>query len=750
MNCEKCGLSKERCPTYYPLTSQYDALIVGQAPGKTEVVTRQPFTGSAGKMLFSLCKQAGLVKRELAQANLIQCKPPDDGRGNDRVPTALEVECCASQLKEAIWRVQPQLIIALGSCAAIHLTGKGPVSQIHGAFYTLLPSFEWNCDVLCCFHPSFVMRQRQMIPVAVIDLQKVNSYFITGQPPNVSEETNFIIDPSDKELSDYLYSCKETVAFDTETTSLNVRQAQILGVSLSELGSKTAVAIYLTANDSRWRILKDWFEDRRFAKATQNGPYDLAVLETAGVKLQNWAFDTMLAEQMLNSDGRKDLNYLRSLYTNVAPYKPLKREMKEIASWGKDRMLLYAAKDALVTQLVMQAQLPLLSTEQKKLLSNLLLPVSQALNNVERKGIHVYVNKLALLYAARVPRMNELREYFNKKYGINPDSPSQVANTFGLPDARRHTIFEEAQRSGENAEDLNLLMNYKDLTKGGSTFLLGVYTRLEGEHIHSHYKIEGTGTGRLSSVNPNLQNIPKAFRCVYIADDPKTEVLIAADYKQLELRVAAALSQDEVMIDDLAKGMDLHSIVSELITPFIPEDKKSLAQGIGRGAADIRVIAKAVVFGTLYGRSAASLAKAFNVPSYMAKQWQELCFSRYPRLEKWIECRRDDARTRGFVTTPFGRKRYVQTQMQAINTPIQSSANDVALGSLLLADRAGLDVRLTTHDELVILTKRRSTKKEARQLIEIMTRPIPELGNLRFPVDVKIGDDWYEMKEVKL
>lgn len=643
-------------------------------------------------------------------------------------------------MKETIQEVRPELILSFGGPATEELTGKGPISKVHGGFYKLLPKYEHECYILAQFHPSYVMRRRDEIPVMIRDLEKVHTFFTSGAPKEVASRTRFYLDPTAEELREYLISSyrDEIVAFDTETTSLNTREAKLLGASFSK-HKDTAMAIYLSReSDPRWSVIKEFLENSEIRKCAQNGSYDCAVLLTNGINVKGLTYDTRLAEQLLNSDSPKDLGHLRAVYTDIPPYKPTKKDMENIQTWGKDRMLNYAALDAQCTYQVMEKQIKLLSQGQMGLLKNLLVPVCLTLNKMERIGIKVDVPKLAIRYAETIPKIESLEKELQEGWGINPNSPKQICTTFGLSSSDKETLRDHVRRNGPNTEVFSKILACRDLSKGAATFLKGIYERLEEGRIHTQYRPEGTGTGRLSSSNPNLQNIQKPFRAIYTSDSEEY-CLLACDYKQLELRVLSVLAPCPVLKGDLDSGVDIHEGVRKKIYDYVPEHIKWNA----------RMIAKAVVFGTIYGRTPRSIAMAFGVSIKTAEDWQAALTDRYPGVGSYIIDRTDDYKKFGKVTTPFGRTRLVENARQAVNSPIQSTANDIALYALLRLDQEGFDLRLTTHDEIVSHVRISELEKYAKIQKEIMEMPVPELGNAIFPVDVKVGWNWYELKVVE-
>jgi len=737
MKCSECTLDGKMVLCYRPTRVQYPVLWVGQAPGKVEVVTGIPFTGGAGKTQYSLMKSAGLTKSDFAWTNIVQCKPPDDGKGNDRAPTPQEIKCCIRHLYEEIWDIKPQLIVALGGPAMQVLTGQEGIMRQRGSFHPLKPEFEFECEVLCLLHPAFVMRQRQWFPIAISDLKLVHDFFLG----NIQKEREyeFLLDPTEAEIQSYI-SKGGVHTVDIETTSLDPFEADLLGLSLSN-SVDDAMAVYFISGDSRLEGIKKFLENSNIPKSFQNGSFDCKVLlQQAGIDVQGICYDTRLAEQLLNSDMPKDLDHLRAVYTKIKAYKPTKKEFKQMGSWPKEKLLEYNCWDSVCTYQVMEAQKRLLSAQEKELLETLLVPLIKPINSMELKGVKVDVDTLAALYAEHIPQSEILLNQIQQVAPINPNSPQQLREYFRTNDAQKLTLEHLIKKGHPESDLIDKILRYKDLTKGAGTFLKGVYDRLKDGRIHTQYNIEGTGTGRLSSENPNLQNVPKPYRAIYIPDDPAS-VFISGDYSQLELWVVALLGPCQELYDALMAGTDVHKTVEDAIDPYLPEGLKDRR----------RLIAKMLVFGTLYGMSPQTVARLQKVSVETARSWQELLFGKYPGLYKYTEDRKADAHQKGFVTTPWGRKRYVQTVPQALNAPVQSSASDVTLSSINDAYyNYNLDLRLQVHDEIVIHSTLKDYEEQAILLKESMERPIKQMFNHRFKAKIAVGYDWYNLQEVIL
>jgi len=729
-DCVNCGLADcVYVPWFCPTGA--DVLLVAQAPGSTEAVVGRPLVGPAGKTEWRLCKEAGLNKESMAQTNVCACAPPAD-----RKPTPQEIECCFPRLKAEVLLVKPRLIVALGDIAVSALTGvRRPMKSTRGQFFPLLDKYEHQCMVLCCLHPSFVMRQRQWLDIAVQDHK-----LITSPTPTIEEvrsEVTHIKNPTPSMLANYLQQAREhEVAFDIETPGeLNPRRAEIIGIAFAYKPNE-AVGMDLVKGDERWQIVKRYLEDKEAQKTTQNGSFDLECLFTNGIEVQSMTYDTRLAEHVLASDTPTDLDFLRGKYTNIPPYKPTKRDMREIGKWPSERRITYNNLDALTTWLVAQKQQALMDADDWNVLLNIEMPLIPVINYMERKGVLVDVDKLASMYAAIDPLLEELDNKHFKPLGLNPRSPTALAKHFGINSTNEKDLEYHINRDHPQAELMQAVLDYREWHNLSTKYLFGVYARLENERIHTHFLSEGTGTGRLSSRNPNLQNVPKHMRVIYIAD-PGCKI-IEGDYKQLEFVTWAVIAPEPNLLADLMKGIDVHDMLCRTIfgkSKSELEEKQVLRE-------------KAVVFGTMGGRTARSIAIEFGVPISTAEKWQANVIAKYPGFARYLTRQTELFNNVGVVKTPFGRKRTLQTVTQAFNTPFQSSAADITKTTLAELYNKGFDLRLTVHDSIVVEAPTKHAREVAFDMKAIMERPIKQLNNHSFKAKMGVGDNWYELKEV--
>ena len=734
--CSDCGLKDYKSvPWQHPLSAEFSLMLIGQAPGSVEVLTKVPFSGPAGKMQWRLMFEAGLDKSKVFVSNICCCAPPED-----REPTPKEIECCHSRLVGEIKACQPKLILALGEIAARSLTGRTGIQTQRGQIFPLLSKYEYECLVFCALHPSFVMRQRQWIDIGVKDMKKVREFLLNGVVSRALEPT-FVIDPSPSELAEMLEKMKPHItSIDIETPGqLDVLTAKVIGIAFC-CNEDFAVGLNFATEgpkSEQWEVMKRFLEDGNARKCAQNGQFDLAVLETNNVVVKGLVWDTLLAEHTMNSDLPGNLDALRSRYTDILPYKPTKKDMKQIGNWTADRRASYNCWDVVTTHKVRLAQELLMSEGQKRVLEDIEVPLIYVCNYMQRKGILVDKRKMGGLCSKIIPEIKRMEEQYFDPINLNPRSPLQVKKYLNIEATGEDELNTLIRRGHPQKEFMETLLEYRGLDKTLKTYLIGVNERLVNGRIHAQPRIAGTGTGRLSYQNPNLQNVPAFLRTIYIPDAEDCSFL-EADYSQLELRVIGLLAPEPTMLQEFAEGKRIHDIMGKLVYQKEWKDMSPTEH----------VRAKAVVFGTVYGRAARSIAIEFGVPIKEAERWQMLCVNKYPGIREYTKRQTDSFYKTHRTSTPFGRVRFLQTVLQAYNTPIQSSASDVMLTSLIELFKKNYDLRITVHDSVIIHTEDKLKGEVIKGAKEILQRPINQLQNYTFPTKIKQGKDWYNMKEV--
>lgn len=577
----------------------------------------------------------------------------------------------------------------------------------------------------------------------------------------------------------------ELFAIDTETTSLDPMCAELVGISFSDCvgcGAYVPLAhVYpgaptqLDRNEVLAR-LKAVLEDTQRRKVGQNLKYDLIVLARHGVELAGIAYDTMLESYVLNSTAsRHDMDSLalRYLGYETLTYEAVTGKGKAQISFSEvpvEQASRYAAEDADVTLRLHERLWPqLLEVETlRKLFSEVEMPLLSVLARMQRHGVRIDAPMLRRQSEELAKRMLELEHEAHTLAGqpFNLESPKQIQEVFydklGLP-----VLKKTPKGQPSTAEDVlqelaldyplpRVLLDYRTLSKLKSTYTdkLPEMINPETGRVHTSYHQGVAATGRLSSSDPNLQNIPvrtaegRRIRQAFLAADGFR--LMSADYSQIELRIMAHLSGDAGLQQAFARGLDVHretaaevfGVASELVT------------------ADMRRHAKAINFGLIYGMSEFGLARQLRIDRETARDYVKRYFERYPGVREFMDRTRAQARERGYVETVFGRRLYAQdinasnqarrqyAERAAINAPMQGSAADLIKLAMLAVDRwidaSGARARMTmqVHDELVFEIAQEEVATAAEQIRRCMI----EVGRLSVPleVDIGIGDNWDE------
>jgi DNA polymerase-1 len=580
----------------------------------------------------------------------------------------------------------------------------------------------------------------------------------------------------------------ELIAFDTETTSLDPQQAQVVGVSFA-VTAHEAVYVPLAHSymgvpaqldrDAVLRALRPILEDPARAKVGQHAKYDINVLANAStpISVQGVAFDTMLESYVLDSTAtRHDMDSLALKYLDHSTIR-----FEDIAGKGAKQLTFdqialeqagpYAAEDADVTLRLHQTlwarlqETPTLA----RVLQEIEMPLVPVLARIERQGALVDAKLLGQHSVELGERLLELERQAFAIAGeeFNLGSPKQLGailyEKLGLPVISKTATGQAstaeavlAELAEQDFELPKVLMQYRSLSKLKSTYTDRLPEQINPRtgRIHTSYHQAVTATGRLSSSDPNLQNIPirtaegRRIRQAFIA--PAGYQLLAADYSQIELRIMAHLAQDAGLLDAFRHGLDVHKATAAEVFGVALEDVTS----------DQRRSAKAINFGLIYGMSAFGLAKQIGCERKQAQDYIDRYFARYPGVLAYMERTREQAGQQGYVETLFGRRLYLPdiharnqalrkgAERTAINAPMQGTAADIMKRAMVAVDNwllaSGLDARviLQVHDELVLEVREDLLETVAARLRELMAGAaaldVPLL------VDVGTGNNWDE------
>lgn len=577
----------------------------------------------------------------------------------------------------------------------------------------------------------------------------------------------------------------ELFAFDTETTDLDSMRAQIVGVSFAvEPGEAAYVPLahdYPGAPpqlDRTWALerLRPLLEDEGHAKLGQHLKYDANVLANHGIELRGIRHDTMLESYVLNSTAtRHDMDSLAERYLDRKTI-----HYEDVAGKGTRQIpfsqvsvedaTIYAAEDAEVTLCLHQALWPRLQREPtlRTLYETTEIPLIPVLSRMERTGVLVDVDKLAAQSRELEARMAKLEEEAQIVAGtcFNLGSPKQIQavlyEKLGIPVLKKTPTGQPStdesvlQELAESFELPRLILEHRSLAKLKSTYTdkLPEQVNPRTGRVHTSYHQAVAATGRLSSSDPNLQNIPvrteegRRIRQAFIAASGHR--LLAADYSQIELRIMAHLSGDPNLLAAFAGNADIHRATAAEVFGVPPE----------RVTPNQRRSAKAINFGLIYGMSAFGLAKQLGIPQKLAQDYIDLYFQRYPGVRAYMDRIRESARALGYVETVFGRRLHVAdihsrnnqrrqyAERTAINAPMQGTAADIIKRAMIAVDtwiqssRAPVHMIMQVHDELVFEVEK-DFIPTATEAIRTRMASAAELA-VPLVIDIGVGDNWDE------
>jgi DNA polymerase-1 len=571
---------------------------------------------------------------------------------------------------------------------------------------------------------------------------------------------------------------QRVVCFDTETTSLNELEAELVGMSFSY---KEGLAYYIPLSEDKGEVLqtleifRPFFEKEDLLKVAHNIKFDYKILKQYNITVKGAMFDTMIAHYLLSPDGRHGMDYLSEVYLN---YKPVSIETI-IGKKGKNQGTFrdadlrtqtdYAAEDADVTFQLYELFAPQLKKENlEDLFFKIEMPLMEVLAKMELEGISLDEKWLA---QESIDLENDLRELESKIFEFsgeefNMNSPKQLGEILFEkmqldPKAKKTKTGQYAtsedvlQKLSSKHEIIKYILEYRTYQKLKSTYVDALPSQIDkDERVHTNFSQTTAATGRLASVNPNLQNIPirtlrgQQIRGAFVSGEGKK--IISADYSQIELRLIAEISGEDNMIKAFQDGEDIHASTAAKLFK-IPLEEVSKTQ---------RSQAKTVNFGIIYGQGAFALAEQTGLSRSEAKQMIEAYFETYPKLKEYMAEQVKKAREIGYVETILGRKRHLKdinsgnfvvrghAERNAVNAPVQGSAADVVKMAMIKINQQLEEQKLQTkmllqvHDELVfeapvdeVEIATQLIKKEMESAIETQVPLLVEVG---------VGVNWLE------
>lgn len=762
--CESCPLRDEAL-----VPGQGDPgglLIVGEAPGREEVNVGRPFVGRSGQLLRAVLTEVG-IETPIYTTNACLCWP-----GQKKPPPKEALECCRQRLFDEIVSINPQVILTVGAVA------RGAFSEgSNGILKNRGIALQWEgFTVLPTIHPAYVLRNPRAFTDFANDLIRLRK-LLAGEmsqlipPPSIQEcRTPGAVWAMAEELK---ASRSSIFSLDLETTGLNPRVNSILSVGISESLHRvwTIPGELLRADSLARGALRGLLEDPSISWVGQN----IVQFDTAFLLLELGidcipAVDTLLASYLLDERaGGHDLQSLATHHYDAPNYESeIKALFKAETFPGDDdpQLLQYLGWDCLYT-LLLGIDLPkrLEAEDLTQTLQTVIMPAAFALRDVENVGIKVDIDALEAAGRELVANVNRDRAQlrrFAEKFGFddfNPQSPPQVAkllfDDLKIPSTGRSTgkeILEELSSRGLGVEIIPLILGCRRDGKLIGTYINGIRDRIESDgRIHTEFRIPGTATGRISSRDPNLQNIPvlmgPLIRNIFVAEPGW--VFVKADYSQLELRVAGMLSGDSHLLEIYNEGRDVHAEVAAAIYKKPVEDV----------TYEERYTAKYVDFGILYGRGATSLAHDqlhCSIPE--AQTYIDEFLADFVELNDWMELQRKNAQELGYVTTAFGRRRRFplildsnlgEVHRQAVNSPIQGTASDICLTALTRLRNRWRDlwwdtarIVLTVHDEIITEVREDYLETAIKEIRTEMVDNVQLDSPIRFDVDFEVGHRW--------
>jgi DNA polymerase-1 len=625
------------------------------------------------------------------------------------------------------------------------------------------------------------------------DAQAVNESHTSDNETAVSSSSETISKAcyqtlfTEAELHEWVKKIKnaELVAVDTETTSLNYMDAELVGISFCVAkGEACYIPLAHKQETATPQLNKEWvisqlkplLESNDIIKVGQHIKYDKNILANEGISLSGIGFDTMLESYVFNSTAsRHDMDSLSLAYLN---HKTISFE--EIAGKGAKQLTFdlididvaapYAAEDADITFRLHHVLWEKVSAidSLKKILTEVEVPLCSVLARMEQQGVKIDSQMLAQQSQDLALRIAELEKTVHETAGetFNLSSTKQLQHILfeklSLPVIKKtpkgapSTSEEVLQELAQEYELPKQLMEYRGLTKLKSTYTdkLPKMINHRTGRVHTSYHQAVTATGRLSSTDPNLQNIPirtaegRRVRQAFIPE--QDNVILAADYSQIELRIMAHLSKDKGLLNAFNNGLDVHSATAAEVFGVDPKDVSS----------DQRRNAKAINFGLIYGMSAFGLSKQLNLPRADAQRYMDMYFERYPGVLEYMETTRKLAKEQGYVETVFGRRLYLPdikasngarrkgAERAAINAPMQGTAADIIKMAMVKVDAwiqsEAKDIKMTmqVHDELVFEIPNTKVDKYGSTIKTIMETA----ARLSVPLEVEVGKgkNWEE------
>jgi len=804
-------------------------MLIGEALGQQEALTGIPFTGSAGKLLNDALEKAGLTRNECYLTNVIKCRPPEN-----RSPSKAECKLCLPFLLEEIKTVKPKVIGLLGSTSLEIIAKLKGISRIRGNVFDIdIEGVIYK--IIPIWHPAYVLRFPELTNLKdelVKDLKlakevsEKENYVKTKTPVRYE----LVEDEKDVEkVFAYLekIKLKKIVSYDIETTGFNFLKDEILSIALSceeNEGICMTGSIYYNLVLPK---LKSILESPEILKIAHNLKFDNKFLKTSGINVKLPLSDTMLSHYLLDENSTHGLKELAWKYTDMGgyddgvDYKEFTHEKFYSDAEFRKKIMTYNVSDTDCTLRLYSIFKPELIKEKlDKVNECILIPLSQVFLETEYDGVPLdieYMDKLEKEIDAKIADIE-----FRMLNSIEIKTSEKLINTVDIkvdnvvverkiipPEDKKYKKFNlksthdlqvllykvlnlhalKQTKTGYSTDKesmdylqgkhpfVDLLLQYRGITHDKSAYIVQMRNNLDSRgRVHTDYGLHKAVTGRPQSAEPNLQNIPRTshIKRLFIAEPGC--LLLSADYKQIEYRVWINFANSKKGLEDIARGLDIHSEVCCMVWPQL---YKKVSEGQyqvvatgdilkkidGRDDTAIhehRVSAKNVVFGVIYGRGIKSLMAEYKLSEAECNKIWTNFFAMYPEAEQWLENQKKFVKKYKYVKNMFGRIRRLPeidsneeefratAIRQSCNTPVQSSASDILstgtirIFNLIKNNNMKSKLFFSIHDAL----KYNVPLSELDMAIQVITKgmgdPIPGV-NFPLEVEFEIGPSWGEM-----
>jgi DNA polymerase-1 len=756
-------------------------MIIGEAPGKNEDLgipildddgneidrVWKPFVGAAGNLLNKLLEQAGLKREDIFITNVIKRRPPENKIGQR--DALIEIANNIPALMREIRIVKPRVIVPLGN-TALHALGfsRYKIGNVRG---TVIPSPYGK--IIPSWHPAFIFRQYQERFTAERDWQKIARHSKTASIPQFTE--HFELNPTvdDVERFEMMISNKVragqkvSIALDLETEYIEgsslLTPIKLIGMALTDSHAIVIPLVnqqgerYWTNKDEELRVIKavgDILENPAIELMSHNSLFDILVLMNHGFKIKAKLYDTMIAHSLYYLPSKHGLDYVASLYTDFPPW-------KQDIDHTDEGYRYYNAKDCTVLKLIRPKLDEDLKTDNLTFLCSMIMDTILPTCDMMLNGLAIDAHELKRIDDELQGKLDQLTQEL-RDLAMNPalniDSPTQISNVLFKQMKLRSQVKTKGKQLSTSNDVLNRLslrypdnefvkkmQEYRHYSHQRKNFTKDIYVHVDGR-VHSSFRVDRVATGRYSSSDPNLQNLPARqdpdgfIRGLYKV--PLGRILVTADYSQLELMIFAELAQDPEWLEAFRTGQDVHVINGKALLGKFYDPK-------------YRTFTKNFIYGLIYGSEGGEVEKVApkELIQYISvPQMMENLKQKHPSLFAYREEIEEQMNSRHYVMNAFGRRRYfpkmklTKADMRsAYNHPIQSTAADIMhtrtpmLYQTLNPDTDKLVLQL--HDAFYVETEDRRVDEVARILKSVMEEHISTPMGYEFDLtaDVDFG-----------